>query len=251
MAENSPPTEEKQLSPAEKAKLAAAKKAEAAKKAGPVGDPLVDNGDGTITDPNSGLTWKKTDAWLDKKQFYTWQDHKQYVDWVNKNKDQFGGYDNWRIPTKTEALTLFDKTGVKQLMDKNGTFYPIDPIFEPGGASNTWITECSDEKIIRMDLKIGLDTPYPTNDVWSSMRLVRKEGEATVKASALPPAEAKPEEVPEVKAEEAGATPAPAKKSSGNFVPGPTPRKDFSSEEKAAMLKRARAHAAEVKARKG
>ena len=251
MAENCPPTEEKKLSPAEKAKLAAAKKAEAAKKAGPVGDPLVDNGDGTITDPNSGLTWKKTDAWLDTKQFYTWQDHKQYVDWVNKNKDQFGGYDNWRIPTKAEALTLFDKTGVKQLMDKNVTFYPIDPIFEPGGASNTWITECSDEKIIRMDLKIGLDTPYPTNDVWSSMRLVRKEGEAVAKASAPTPAEVKPEEAPAVEAEAAEAKSAPVKKSSGNFVPGPKPRKDFSSEEKAAMLKRARAHAAEVKARKG
>ena len=55
MAEAS--TDEQKLSPAEKAKLAAAKKAEAAKKAGPVGDPLVDNEDGTITDPNSGLTW--------------------------------------------------------------------------------------------------------------------------------------------------------------------------------------------------
>ena len=41
------------------------------------------------------------------------------------------------------------------------------------------------------------------------------------------------------------------KKSSGNVVPGPTPRKDFSDAEKSAMLKRARAHAAEVKARKG
>ena len=38
---------------------------------------------------------------------------------------------------------------------------------------------------------------------------------------------------------------------SGNFVPGPTPRKDFSSSEKAAMLKRAKAHAAEVAKRKG
>jgi hypothetical protein len=59
-------------------------------------------------------------------------------------------------------------------MDKNGTLYPIDPIFAVGGASNTWITECSDEKIIRMDLKIGVDTPYPTQEVWSSMRRVRK-----------------------------------------------------------------------------
>ena len=249
MAEAS--TDEQKLSPAEKAKLAAAKKAEAAKKAGPVGEPLVDNEDGTITDPNSGLTWKKTDAWLDKKVFYTWQNHQEYVDWVNQNKDQFGGYDNWRIPTKAESITLFDKTGVKQLMDKNGTYYPIDSIFAPGGASNTWISECSDEKIIRMDLKIGLDTPYPNNDVWSSMRLVRKEGEAAAKSSAPSP-EPKAAEAPEVAASASEVTTAAApKKSSGNFVPGPTPRKDFSSEEKAAMLKRARAHAAEVKARKG
>ena len=242
-------TDEQKLSPAEKAKLAAAKKAEAAKKAGPVGDPLVDNEDGTITDPNSGLTWKKTDAWLDKKVFYTWQNHQEYVDWVNQNKDQFGGYDNWRIPTKVESVTLFDKTGVKQLMDKNGTYYPIDSIFAPGGASNTWISECSDEKIIRMDLKIGVDTPYPNNDVWSSMRLVRKEGEVLAKSSAPTP-ELKAEEAQAASAQEATPAATP-KKSSGNFVPGPTPRKDFSSEEKSAMLKRARAHAAEVKARKG
>ena len=38
---------------------------------------------------------------------------------------------------------------------------------------------------------------------------------------------------------------------SGPKVPGPTPRKDFSSEEKAAMLKRAKAYAAEVAKRKG
>ena len=43
----------------------------------------------------------------------------------------------------------------------------------------------------------------------------------------------------------------PATKPTGNFVPGPTPRKDFSSAEKAAMLKRAKAHAAEVAKRKG
>ena len=43
MSETPPSSEAAALSPAEKAKLAAAKKAEAAKKAGPVGDPLVDN----------------------------------------------------------------------------------------------------------------------------------------------------------------------------------------------------------------
>ncbi len=42
----------------------------------------------------------------------------------------------------------------------------------------------------------------------------------------------------------------PAPKPSGGGVPGPTPRSDFTTEEKAAMLKRAKAHAAEVQARK-
>jgi len=247
MAETS---EEKDLSPAEKAKLAATKKAAAAKKAGPVGDPLVDNGDGTITDPNSGYMWKRTDAWLDMKKFYTWPEHQEYVEWVNKNKDQFGGYNNWRIPNKAEALTLFDKTGVKSLADKNGTNYPIDAIFAPGGASNTWITECSDEKIVRMDLKIGVDTPYPNQDVWSSMRLIRKEGEAApspVGKTAEPAAEKTAETPVEAQAETKQAVATPAKPG----VEKPIPRKDFSSEERAAMLKRAKAHAAVVKARKG
>ena len=254
MSETPPSSEATELSPAEKAKLAAAKKAEAAKKAGPVGDPLVDNGDGTITDPNTGFTWKKTDAWLDVKKFYTWADHREYVDWVNKNKDKFGGYENWRIPNKAEALTLFDKTGVKSLTDKNGTSYPIDAIFAPGGASNTWITECSDEKIIRMDLKIGVATDYPTADVWSSMRLIRKEGEAApVKegATPIPEAQTASDQSTEPSADAAkAATAAPAPKASGG-TPKPIPRKDFTSEEKAAMRKRAKAHAAEVKARKG
>jgi hypothetical protein len=149
-----------------------AAKAKPAKKEAPPAEPLVDNGDGTVTDPNSGLMWKQSDAWVDMKRFYTWQDHKEYVDKFNKEK--FAGYEDWGIPSKAEAVTLFDKSGKKQLMDKNGTLYPIDPIFAVGGASNTWITECSDEKIIRMDLKIGVDTPYPTQEVWSSMRLVRK-----------------------------------------------------------------------------
>ena len=220
--------------------------------------PLVDNGDGTITDPNSGLMWKKTDAWIDMHKFYTWKAHREYVDWVNKNKGQFGGYDNWRIPTKAESLTLFDKTGTNKLLDKNGTYYPLDPIFAPGGASNTWIAECSDDKIIRMDLKNGVDTPYPTADVWSSMRLVRREGEAPpppvggkISAGTAEAADKTEPKAESAAAKKAAATkPAAAKPASGGGTPAPKPKKNFTDAEKAAMKARAKAHAAEVKARK-
>ncbi len=57
--------------------------------------------------------------------------------------------------------------------------------------------------------------------------------EETLVAKTPPPAKAPP-------------TPEP----SGGGVPGPTPRSDFTAEERAAMLKRARSHAAEVAARK-
>ena len=96
---------------------APAAKAKPAKKEAPPAEPLVDNGDGTITDPNSKLMWKKSDAWVDMKLFYTWADHKEYVDKFNKEK--FAGYEDWAIPSKAEALTLFDKKRKEQLMDKN------------------------------------------------------------------------------------------------------------------------------------
>ena len=66
--------------------------------------------------------------------------------------------------------------------------------------------------------------------------------------SAVTP-EAPAEVTPTVEAE----TPPPAPvvaKPSGGGVPGPTPRRDFTSEERAGMMKRAKAHAAEVAARK-
>ncbi len=234
----------------------AAKAKPAAKEKVPA-KPLVDNGDGTVTDPNSELMWKKSDAWIDMHKFYLWSTHREYVDKFNKEK--FAGYDNWRIPSKAEAMTIFDKT--KECMDKNGTLFPLDPVFEAGGASNTWISECSDDKIIRFDGKIGVDTPYPTQDVWSSMRLVRKEGEAPP-APVGKEAEAIEVEAAPVAAETADAKAAPAsakpaapataaKAASGGGTPAPTPKKEFSSAEKAAMLARAKAHAAEKRARKG
>ena len=221
------------------------KKAAPAKKPVPELKPLVDNGDGTITDPNSELIWKKTDAWLDTRKFYTWQAHRDYVDKINKEK--FAGYDNWRIPSKNEASTLVDKTGGKLCEDKNGTMFPIDPIFEAGCVSNTWILECSDEKIIRYDLKIGIDTAYPGKDVWGSLRLLSKPGEASVKVGEQPaPKQVAAEEesrgdIP-VKSAKASAV---ASKPAGS-VPRPAKR-DVTEEEKAVFRARAKAWAIEKK----
>ena len=222
------------------------KKPAPAKKPVPELKPLVDNGDGTITDPNSELIWKKTDAWLDTHKFYTWQAHRDYVDKINKEK--FAGYDNWRIPSKNEASTLVDKTGGKLCEDKNGTMFPIDPIFEAGCVSNTWILECSDEKIIRYDLKIGIDTAYPGKDVWGSLRLLSKPGEASVKVVGeqhAPKQVASVEELTGDTSVKSATASTVASKPAGS-VPRPAKR-DVTEEEKAVFKARAKAWAIEKK----
>ena len=80
----------------------------------------------------------------------------------------------------------------------------------------------------------------------------QEEQPVAVEETAATEAEQSAPNVEEVPAASEAPKPAPvAETSSGPKVPGPTPRKDFSSDEKAAMLKRARAHAAEVAKRKG
>jgi len=89
-------------------------------------------------------------------------------------------------------------------------------------------------------------TPPPTEESAEVIEEPPAEVEET-SANEMEATEPVTEETPAVTE-----TPKPATVvDTGPKVPGPTPRKDFSSEEKAAMLKRAKAHAAEVAKRKG
>ena len=89
-------------------------------------------------------------------------------------------------------------------------------------------------------------TPPPTEESAEVIEELPAEVEET-SANEMEATEPVTEETPAVTE-----TPKPAPVvDTGPKVPGPTPRKDFSSEEKAAMLKRAKAHAAEVAKRKG
>jgi hypothetical protein len=94
------------------------------------GGPLsyTDNGDGTVTDNRTGLTWeKKTDANVDTN--YTWQGALDYVAGLNAMNGGagFAGHNDWRLPNVKELFSILDY----------GRFDPsIDPIFGPRGVSN-------------------------------------------------------------------------------------------------------------------
>ena len=68
---------------------------------------FVDNGDQTVTSKEHGLMWVKTDSMNDLKKWVNYQDSVDYVRGLNEKK--FAGYEDWRLPTRDEMPTLFNK----------------------------------------------------------------------------------------------------------------------------------------------
>lgn len=84
-----------------------------------------DNGDGTITDMETGLMWMQNDSGSfgvgdDGDGALTWE---QALEWA-ENLD-FGGYDDWRLPNAKALQSIVDYTRSPQTTDSPA----IDPIF--------------------------------------------------------------------------------------------------------------------------
>lgn len=74
----------------------------------------VDNTDGTVTDTATDLMWLRCNygqAWdgdycTGSAQTHTWQEALEYIQGLNDNTTY--GYNDWRMPTKNEVLSLMD-----------------------------------------------------------------------------------------------------------------------------------------------
>jgi len=62
----------------------------------------TDNGNGTVTDNNTGLIWQQ----VPPAAFYSWTEAQAYADGL-----VLGGETDWRLPTMKELLSLADFTG--------------------------------------------------------------------------------------------------------------------------------------------
>lgn len=78
---------------------------------------FTDNGDGTITDNGTGLTWAKdgNGAGCNNGAEIAWAAALAYCEGLN-----FAGYTDWRLPNIKELMTL---------LDMNNTPIYIDPLF--------------------------------------------------------------------------------------------------------------------------
>ena len=95
----------------------------------PSNDPrFKDNNDGTVTDLQEGLMWKKIDLYQEKKIWSSWEESQELIG--SLNKEAYAKYSDWRLPTRKELKSLYEE-------DKNvpWKYYwtenviHIDPIF--------------------------------------------------------------------------------------------------------------------------
>ncbi len=77
-------------------------------------DSLVDNGDGTVTDPNTGLMWQQAEVGA-----MNWQTALAYCDDLVL---PVGGYDDWRLPDRYELQSLVDYNLNNPCLDR--AFFP-------------------------------------------------------------------------------------------------------------------------------
>ncbi|MEZ4527595.1 MAG: DUF1566 domain-containing protein [Desulfobacterales bacterium] len=66
------------------------------------GSRFADNGNGTVTDRRTGLTWTMFDSAFELNRCLNFPDAQRYVENLNT-----GGYSGWRLPTVAELSSLF------------------------------------------------------------------------------------------------------------------------------------------------
>ena len=87
------------------------------------GNRFIDNGDGTITDRVTGLTWVKDPASIPGGLFASplyWYDAIDACENLN-----YAGYDDWRLPNINELMSLIDHSRYEPAFD---TLYFTPPV---------------------------------------------------------------------------------------------------------------------------
>ncbi|CAK8724559.1 DUF1566 domain-containing protein [Candidatus Electrothrix aarhusensis] len=102
----------------------------------------TDNGDGTVTDNNTGLMWQKDTSDIDNDNLISsddtvsWQDAVDYCAGIT-----FAGASDWHLPTRFEISSIIDRTrtspAINPIFRAVLRFYWADSIYS-SNTSNAW-----------------------------------------------------------------------------------------------------------------
>ncbi|MDH5761741.1 MAG: DUF1566 domain-containing protein [Nitrospinota bacterium] len=143
---------------------------------------FIDNGDGTVTDRKTHLMWMQNDSYNVFKRFLVYSVAKKFL--AKMNDESFAGHNDWRIPSKEEAHSLYYRDKEKSIQDKYEMDLYIDPVFTEGGGYDTW-TSNTRGKITAYVFSFGSGTgghKEVDDTLDTSVRLVRGTMDEKVKA---------------------------------------------------------------------
>jgi hypothetical protein len=130
---------------------------------------FTDNGDGTVTDHETGLVWCQTDSWTIAQDFLDFKEALAFVDTMNK-KDFLGQHD-WRIPEKEEVEKLYQPDST--IRGRSNQELHLDPVFAEGGGNGTWCLPFDQQAAFYFSYVSGLAQGYDQDFSQGYLRLVR------------------------------------------------------------------------------
>lgn len=125
----------------------------------------------TVIDGAKRLVWLKKDTWQMAGKWMSQLQIKEFAEGLNRKR--FAGFSNWRLPTASEAKSLFDKT--QKNSDNMGQPVYLSGLFEPGCGFMCWTSDVRHKvQGVRLSFRKGV-TMY--DDIYrvsrGSSRLVR------------------------------------------------------------------------------
>ena len=112
---------------------------------------FIDNGNETITDSSTGLTWLKKDT---RQMLGKWRNLEQCQEYAQQlNNENYSGFNDWRVCKLEDIKSIFDKSF--SLKAKGGDIIYLPPVFEPDCADLTWTDTVNKDRAMMFNLIKG------------------------------------------------------------------------------------------------
>lgn len=130
-----------------------------------------DNTNGVISDLEDNREWLPKDSKQDTGKWLGWQEVARYVNLMCQV--YAGGYSDWRMPTREEALSLYHPDLVHK--DFEGMDVHIHSCFVFGSSYYIWTSEVNDEdQALRVNFRDGTaEFVDKSSQEFHAVRLVR------------------------------------------------------------------------------